>query len=220
MKPSPLSRIALRKQIMNKGMELLYKVHNGLYVNLTNRCPCACTFCLRQDMETVGESSSLWLEREPSAAEVIAAFADWDMSTFDELVFCGFGEPTEAWPVLLEVARYAKETFGISVRINTNGLGNRIWERDITPEMEGLVDRVSISLNTPDAEEYLRIVRPKFGAGSFEAMLEFARLAAKHVPEVIMTTVETTITKDEEARCRAICEELGVKYRIRAWEGG
>ena len=203
---------------MNKGMELLYKVHNGLYVNLTNRCPCACTFCLRQDMETVGESSSLWLEREPAAEEVIAAFADWDMSAFDELVFCGFGEPTEAWPVLLEVARYAKETFGIPLRINTNGLGNLIWERDITPEMEGLIDRVSISLNTPDAEEYLRIVRPKFGAGSFEAMLEFARLAAAHVPEVIMTTVETTITKDEEARCRAICEELGVTYRIRAWE--
>ena len=203
---------------MSKGMEILYKVHNGLYVNLTNRCPCACTFCLRQNMETVGESSSLWLEREPAAAEVIAAFADWDVGAFDELVFCGFGEPTEALPVLLETARYAKETFGIPIRINTNGLGNRIWERDITPEFAGIIDRVSISLNTPDAEEYLRIVRPKFGEGSFEDMLDFAKRAAAHVPEVILTTVATTITAEQEARCAEICGKLGVTYRIRAFE--
>ena len=123
---------------MSKGMEILYKVHNGLYVNLTNRCPCACTFCLRQTRETVGESTSLWLEREPSAEEVIAAFDAWDMESFDELVFCGFGEPTEALPVLLETARYAKAHFGIPVRVNTNGLGNLIWGRDITPDLEGV----------------------------------------------------------------------------------
>ena len=205
---------------MSKGMEILYKVHNGLYVNLTNRCPCACTFCLRQTREAVGESTSLWLEREPSAEEVIAAFDAWDMESFDELVFCGFGEPTEALPVLLETARYAKEHFGIPVRVNTNGLGNLIWGRDITPELEGAVDRVSISLNTPDPEAYLALVRPKFGAGSFEALLDFARLAAAHVPEVTLTTVETTISREEERRCRQICRELGVNYRIRAWEGG
>ena len=205
---------------MSKGMEILYKVHNGLYVNLTNRCPCACTFCLRQTRETVGESTSLWLEREPSAEEVIAAFDAWDMESFDELVFCGFGEPTEALPVLLETARYAKAHFGIPVRVNTNGLGNLIWGRDITPELEGAVDRVSISLNTPDPEAYLALVRPKFGAGSFEALLDFARRAAAHVPEVTLTTVETTISREEERRCRQICRELGVNYRIRAWEGG
>ncbi len=81
-------------------MEILYKVHNNLYVNLTNKCPCACTFCLRQNMDHVGESKSLWLEREPSAEEVIAEFSKFDMSKYKEVVFCGFGEPTEAFEVL------------------------------------------------------------------------------------------------------------------------
>ena len=80
-------------------MEILYKVHHGLYVNLTNKCPCACTFCLRQTMDHVGESHSLWLDHEPSAEEVIAEFAKFDMNEFEEVVFCGFGEPTEALPV-------------------------------------------------------------------------------------------------------------------------
>ena len=117
-------------------MEILYKVHHGLYVNLTNKCPCACTFCLRQTMDHVGESHSLWLEREPSAEEVIAEFAKFDMNEFEEVVFCGFGEPTEALPVLLKVAAYVKETFSKPVRINTNGMGNLIWNRDITPELK------------------------------------------------------------------------------------
>ena len=186
-------------------MEILYKVHHGLYVNLTNKCPCACTFCLRQTMDHVGESHSLWLEREPSAEEVIAEFAKFDMNEFEEVVFCGFGEPTEALPVLLKVAAYVKETFSKPVRINTNGMGNLIWNRDITPEFEGLIDTVSISLNTPNAERYHELVRSKFGDQSFDAMISFAKKCTQHVPKVVMTTVATTITKEEEAQCSKIC---------------
>ena len=180
-------------------MEILYKVHHGLYVNLTNKCPCACTFCLRQTMDHVGEAHSLWLEREPSAEEVIAEFAKFDMNEFEEVVFCGFGEPTEALPVLLKVAAYVKETFSKPVRINTNGMGNLIWNRDITPEFEGLIDTVSISLNTPNP-------------------ISFAKKCTQHVPKVVMTTVATTITKEEETQCSKICEEVGAVYRIRPWE--
>ena len=89
-------------------MEILYRVHQGLYVNLTNRCSSACTFCLRQTMDRMGESGSLWLEREPTAEEVIAEFGKWDLSKFREIVFCGFGEPTFALPVLLEAAGWLK----------------------------------------------------------------------------------------------------------------
>ena len=199
-------------------MEILYKVHHGLYVNLTNKCPCACTFCLRQTMDHVGESHSLWLDHEPSAEEVIAEFAKFDMNEFEEVVFCGFGEPTEALPVLLKVAAYVKETFSKPVRINTNGMENLIWNRDITPEFEGLIDTVSISLNTPNAERYHELVRSKFGDQSFDAMIDFTKKCTRHVPKVVMTTVETTITKEEEAQCRKICEEIGAVYRIRPWE--
>lgn len=200
------------------NMEILYKVYNNLYVNLTNKCPCACTFCLRQTMDRVGESGSLWLEREPSAEEVIAEFDKFDMAQYGEVVFCGFGEPTEALDVLLPVAKYVKEAYGKPVRINTNGMGNLIHGRDITPELDGLVDTISISLNTPNAERYNEIVRSKFGDQSFDAMIDFAKRAVKHVPRVVMTTVDTMLTKEEEAECQKICDEVGAKYRIRPWE--
>ena len=199
-------------------MEILYKVHNNLYVNLTNRCPCACTFCLRQNMDHVGESKSLWLEREPSAEEVIAEFSKFDMSQYDEVVFCGFGEPTEAFEVLKKVAAFVKETYHMPIRLNTNGLGNLVNGRDITPELKGLIDTVSISLNTPNADRYHELVRSKFGDRSFDAMLDFARSCTKCVPNVVMSTVDTTITKEEEAECRKICDTIGAKYRIRPWE--
>lgn len=199
-------------------MEILYKVHNNLYVNLTNKCPCACTFCLRQTMDRVGESDSLWLEREPTREEVIAEFDKFDMTQHEEVVFCGFGEPTEALDVLLPVAEYVKETFQLPVRINTNGLGNLIHGRDITPELEGVVDTVSISLNTPNAERYHELVQSKFGDKSFDAMIDFAKKCTKYVPKVVMSTVETTITKEEEAECQKICDEIGAVYRIRPWE--
>ena len=140
-------------------MEILYKVHNNLYVNLTNRCPYACTFCLRQTMDRIGESDRLWLEREPLAKEVIDEFAKFNMEDYDEVVFCGFGEPTEAFDVLKEVASYVKKTYNKPIRINTNGVGNLINKRDIVPEMEGIIDTVSISLNDPDKKRYNELVK-------------------------------------------------------------
>ncbi len=198
---------------------ILYKVHNNIYVNLTNRCPCACTFCLRQTMDKVGESDSLWLKEEPDFETVKAAFETRDMSKYDEVVFCGFGEPTERIDLLLQTAKYVKETYRKPVRLNTNGLGNLINERDIVPEMKGLIDTVSISLNTPDREDYLAIVRPRFGEKSFDAMLEFAAECVKTVPNVVLSTVDTTITKEQEEQCAGICRKIGAQYRIRPWEG-
>lgn len=199
-------------------MEILYEVHDNLYVNLTNRCSCACTFCLRQEMDKIGRSGRLWLEREPTTQEVIEEFAKFRRENYGEVVFCGFGEPTEAFEVLKEVAAYVKKEWKCPVRINTNGQGSLINGRDIVPELEGLVDTVSISLNHPDAGKYQEIVRSKFGMKGYEAMLAFAKECTKYVPNVVMTTVETTITKEEEERCQKICKELGVTYRIRKWE--
>ena len=203
---------------MEKAMTILYKVHSGLYVNLTNRCSSACTFCLRQTMDKIGESDVLWLEREPSVEEVIAEFAKFDMSEFTEVVFCGFGEPTERFDALIAVARFVKENFNLPIRINTNGQGDLINGRHIAPEMAGIIDTVSISLNTPNSERYNTLVRSQFGDMAYQAMLDFARDAREYVPNVVLTTVDTTLTKDEEAACREICNDLGVTYRIRPWE--
>ena len=130
----------------------------------------------------------------------------------------GFGEPTQALDVLLRGAAYIKEHYALPTRINTNGLGNLINGENIVPKMHGLIDTVSISLNTPNAEEYHRLVRSRFGEQSFDAMLDFARECVKEGMHVVMTTVDTTITQDEEEQCRRICEEIGAAYRIRPWE--
>lgn len=110
---------------VRKAMTILYKVHNGLYVNLTNRCPCACTFCERQTRDHVSEvnDAPLWLEHEPSVEEVIAEFEKTDVAPYEEIVFCGFGEPTERLDALLEIAKYLKAHYDKPIRINTNGLG-------------------------------------------------------------------------------------------------
>ncbi len=197
---------------------LLYKVHNNLYVNLTNRCPCACTFCLRQTRDHMDDSGTLWLEHTPTAEEVIAEFARFDMSQYEELVFCGFGEPTEALDVLLEVARFVKANYSNPIRINTNGLGDLVNGKSIAPLLEGLIDTISISLNTPNAADYLALVRPKFGPPSYQAMINFAASCTKYVPTVVMSTVATTLTPEEEEECAAICDSIGVTYRIRPWE--
>lgn len=199
-------------------MTILYKVYNNLYVNLTNRCPCACTFCLRQTRDYMDDSGTLWLKKEPTVEEVIDEFKKYDLSQYKEIVFCGFGEPTEALDVLLPVAKYLKVHYPNPIRINTNGLGNLIYDRDITPEFEGLIDTISISLNTPDAKEYHKIVRSKFGEKAFDSMLDFAEKCTKHIPNVVMTTVATTITPQEEEQCQKICSDLNVTYRIRPFE--
>ena len=131
-------------------MVILYEVHTGLYVNMTNKCPCACTFCLRQEKDEMNHSGSLWLEREPSVDEVKAEFENFDMSKYKEVVFCGFGEPTERLEDVLEVAAFVKEKYGLPTRINTNGLSDLIYNKDTAPMFKDKIDTVSISLNTPN----------------------------------------------------------------------
>lgn len=199
-------------------MEILYKVHNNIYVNMSNKCPYSCTFCLRQTMDRIGESDRLWLEREPSLQEVCDEFNKFNMDEYNEVVFCGFGEPTERFDDLIKVAAFVKEKYGKKIRINTNGVGSLINGRDIAPEMKGLIDTVSISLNNPHKDEYLSLVRSKFGEQSFDAMLDFAKECTKYIPNVVLTTVDTTISHEEEEECRRICESIGATYRIRPWE--
>jgi radical SAM enzyme (TIGR04100 family) len=203
---------------MTKGMTILYKVHNNLYVNLTNRCTCSCTFCLRNEKETVGESSTLWLEHEPSVEEVKKEFEKFNMDEYNEVVFCGFGEPTERIDDLIEIAKFVKEKYHKKIRINTNGQGSLSNGKDIAPMMKGVVDIVSVSLNTPNEKRYNEIVRSRFGDQAYQAMLSFVKEVRQYVPEVVLSTVSTTITKEEEEECRKICEDLGVTYRIRPFE--
>ena len=201
-------------------MTITYQVKNSIYVNLTNRCPCACTFCLRNYGSGVYGSGSLWLEREPTLDEVTASLDLCDYTRFREVVFCGFGEPTERLDVLLAAAEHLKARDpALRVRVNTNGLSDLINGRPTASLFAGKVDAISVSLNTDDAEEYLAMCRPKFGAMAYPAMLKFTKEAAAAVPEVMMTVVGEPVTSlEKQARCRTIAESLGARLRVRAYE--
>lgn len=199
-------------------MTITYPVKNGIYVNMTNRCPCACTFCLRQNGPGVYGSDSLWLEREPTVQEVCDSLAQWPLNEKDEVVFCGYGEPTERLEDLLEVAAWIKANYQVPVRINTNGLSDLIWGKNTAPMLAGKIDAVSISLNANNAEDYLKLTRSKFGIGSYDAMLTFAKNCTAYVPKVMMTVVDQVTTPEEQAESKRICDSLGVTLRVRPFE--
>lgn len=212
-------------------MVILYTLQNGdfinlkdikiikkekVYVNLTNKCPCACTFCLRDTKEMV-ETNSLWLKREPSAQEIIGEFEKYDLDQFNEVIFCGYGEPTIRLYDIIEIAKYLKRRTNIPLRINTNGLADLIHKKDTAPLLEGLIDTVSISLNASNAEEYLRITRNKFGLESFDAMLKYAVNCKKYVPKVVFTVVDC-IGEEEIKACQKVCDNIGITLRVRPFE--
>ena len=201
-----------------KAMTITYPVKNGIYVNMTNRCDCACTFCLRYNASGVYGSDPLWLEREPSVEEVIDSLKQWKLEEKSEVVFCGYGEPTERLEDLLKVAAWIKENTAVPVRINTNGLSDLLYEKDTAYMLEGKIDTVSVSLNANTAEDYNRLCRPKFGLKSYEAMLKFTKDCTKYVPNVVMTVVDKVTTPEEQEVAKTIAESCGAKLRVRPFE--
>ena len=203
-------------------MTITYEYEGALYVNLTNRCNCACVFCLRQGKAqgSIYTEDSLWLEREPTREEALADFLRRDVPSYREIVFCGYGEPTCRIDDLLWLVDRLKEKYGEAlppVRINTNGHASLIHGRDVCPELEGRIDVLSISLNASSAAEYVAICRPRQGEAAYYAMLDFAQEAARYVPRVVFTIVDKDKPPEEIERCRQIAAELGVALRIRSY---
>ena len=196
--------------------DVLYDYASGLYVNMTNRCPCRCEFCIRDMVDSLGDADSLWLKREPTVEEVKEMLGQWKLSNYTELVFCGYGEPMERLEDVLQLCRYVKETTHLKTRINTNGLSDLLHGRRTAPDLSGLVDAISISLNAASAEKYDRLCRPKFGLEAWPAILRFAEEVKQYVPDVTMSVVGGTIPEQDVDICRQIAQtKLGVKFRVR-----
>ena len=189
-----------------------YIYGDGLYLNLTNACTNDCAFCLRRHTDGIG-GYNLWLKEEPDANMVIEQMGD--LTPYDEIVFCGFGEPLLRLDVLKQVAAYAKAR-GKTVRVNTNGLANLYHGRDITPELAGLVDVISISLNASNAEDYLALCKPCFGLEAYEGLWDFAEKAQAHVPAVLLSIVDS-IGLRQIAACQKLAEQRGLTLRVRAY---
>ena len=193
--------------------KIVYPIRNSLYLNLTNRCSNLCTFCAKKASYVV-KGHDLELSREPSAEELVQAVGD--PQRYQEIVFCGFGEPLLRLETAKTVAAELKKK-GARVRIDTDGQANLVYGRNILPELKGLVDAVSVSLNAESPEKYQRLCRSPFGEESFHGILDFIREAKKVIPEVVATIVEMPGV-DVEACRRLAEEELGVKFKRRAYD--
>ncbi len=198
-------------------MNILYKMGDQLYINITNKCPCNCTFCIRHNGDSVLESGSLWFGGdEPSFDDVKNAFVDWDLSEFREAVFCGYGEPTERIDLLCDVCDYIRSISNIKIRLNTNGLSDLIHGKSTAELLKGRVDTVSVSLNAPTNEEYLAITKSKFGIESLEAVIKFA-CDCKEENLNVMFTVVDVIGEEKIAESKKLCENIGIPLRVREY---
>ena len=207
---------------------VVYRYKAGLYVNLTNRCPTACVFCIKNKWKMAYRGSNLDLGgAEPDTATILSLITkEWGLTPFNELVFCGYGEPTMRLDALLTVAGAVKSGMllpvpaDLRVRLNTNGLGGLVNGMDIIPRLNGLVDAVHVSLNTPDPAQWLAMMRPRpeYAQKAFTSALEFVRGAAGVIPETVVTAIKGTGVDFE--KFSALAKELGAKPMIRAGLGG
>lgn len=197
--------------LWDQSTKIAYRIRNSLYLNITNRCSNRCSFCPKFDDFTV-KGHNLMLNSEPSFEEVMAAVGQ--PSEIDEVVFCGYGEPLLRLDLVKQVAVELKLR-GYAIRINTDGQANQVHGRDILPELAGLVDSISVSINAPDAATYSRLCNTPFGDAGFNSICDFIRTATAHIPQVIASAV-TVPGVDVEA-CRVLAESLGAEFRVREY---
>jgi TatD DNase family protein len=189
--------------------KITYPIRNSLYLNITNLCSNSCSFCVRNYTDFV-KGHNLRLDHEPSYQEVIAALNH--LEKYDEVVFCGYGEPTMRLDLLKEVAKFLKSK-NAKVRLNTNGQGNLIHKRNIVPELVGLVDIASISLNVDTSKKYDQLCQSEFGEKTFEKVIDFAKECKKLLPKTVLTVLD--MPGVDLKRCEKIAKELGIQLRIR-----
>jgi TatD DNase family protein len=196
---------------VDQASKIAYRIRNSLYLNITNRCSNRCTFCAKfRDFNVKGHQ--LKLDHEPDFAEVVAAIGD--PTGYEEVVFCGYGEPLLRLDLIKQVASWLKER-GIQVRINSDGQANLVHQRNILPELEGLIDEISISLNAPNNSDYQRICQSCFGEQGYVALKEFIREAPRYIPKVVASAV--TVPGIDIAACEQLATELGVEFRTRIY---
>ena len=172
--------------------DIVYCYNHEVYFNLTNKCPCNCTFCIRNNGDSVGSAKTLWFEKEPTMEEIYKAIDAFDFSGYKEAVFCGYGEPTMALDKLIAVSKYVRSKYPAHL------------------------DIVSISLNMPDAKSYNEVVRPAYGEKAFDAMLKFAEDCKQYTENVKFTVVDC-IGEENVEKSRKVAEKLGIPLRVREY---
>lgn len=187
-----------------------YKYENNLYINLTNKCCNNCDFCIRNNGDGIGDSPSLWLEKEPTANEIIEQINSFE-NDYDAVVFCGYGEPTYKLDVMIEVANFIKSK-NKPTRLNTNGLGNLINGKNIVDLLKNSIDVISVSLNESDSEKYQAICKSEY-ENAFEEILDFTKKCVDAGINTVMSVVK--IDGLDVEKCAEVCAKTGAKFRVR-----
>lgn len=195
--------------------DILYTYKDQVYANITNKCNCRCRFCIRSHEDGVGDADTLWHKTDPTLEQIKEAMDAFDFTGYKELVFCGYGEPTCALDNLVASAKYAKEKYGLSIWVNTNGLANLYYGKDVIPFLAQAVDSVSISLNAPTSEQYNEVSRPQLD-NAFEGLLQFATECKGQIPSVKLTIVDV-LPKEEIEACKKLAASLDIPLRIRKY---
>ncbi len=189
---------------------IVYEIGTSLYINATNKCSNSCTFCVRNNPEFV--YGDLWLDKEPTKEEVIDKLKEHNLKNYNEVVFCGYGEPTYRMDVIEAVSKFAHEN-NLKTRINTNGHANKINGKDVTKIIVDSIDTIGISLNDVTHKDYNEICQPMYEDG-FEEMLSFAKLCIEKGGNVVFSVVDC-IGKDKIEKAKEIAKTLGAKLRVR-----
>ena len=191
---------------------IAYKLRDSLYLNITNRCTIACVFCGKWRSFMLRDFN-LRIKKEPTVDEILDTSGNPTM--YNEIVFVGWGEPLLRVDVVNEVSKKLKDKGAKRIRVDTDGLANLVHKRNVLPEVKGLVDSISISLNAQDAETYARICPSKYGDKAYFAVLDFIKDAKNYIPDVTASVV--TIPGVDVEKCRGIVEDLGVKFKPRIY---
>jgi TatD family-associated radical SAM protein len=196
--------------------EYVYILGNNIYINLTNKCTNKCDFCVRgagvEDWYLNG--ANLWLSQEPTANDVIEALQKNNFKRYDSVVFCGYGEPLIRLETCIGIAKWLKKNGAKSVRVNTNGQANLIHNRDVSAELVGLFDCISISLNASNSADYQAVCHCCYGEVGFDSMLNFAQKCVDKGLRVVMSVVDI-LPKDEIIKCGEIVLKIGAEFKVR-----
>ncbi len=189
--------------------KIAYEIRDSLYLNITNNCTNTCDFCVRNKTQFV-KGHNLKLDREPSADEILKAVGN--PKKYSQIVFCGYGEPTTRLDAIKTVAKNLKEQ-GAKIRIVTNGHGDLINSRPVAKELKGLIDRISVSLNTDTEGAYNKICKPKFGPGTYRRVLDFIKDCTANGIETEVTCLD--LSGVDVKKCEKIAKDLGASFRLR-----
>jgi TatD DNase family protein len=191
---------------------IFYTLGENGYLNITNRCMMACPYCIKNKWDNKFYGNDLKLDAEPNVETILSSIGD--AKKYKEIVFCGYGDALTRLETVIGVCRALKEK-GVKVRINTAGLANRYYGKNILPSLSGLVDAISISLNGSNPQEHNEINKPMFGEKSFDAIIAFAKEAKNHIPEVVITAV--ALPSLDVSKIEELAKEAHLHFRLRPY---